>query len=88
MELRKQKNDMAISKLDKAKTAMQKRETVCYDDKPYIINAIRLCNSAVYGGLIYQAEIVSAEPERWNHAYYVALDAIEFEGDGDENNGD
>lgn len=86
MDLRTQKNEAAIQKLDLVKKAMQRGEVVEYEGKPYKVNAIRLCNSVIYGGLIYQAEIVSADPTKWNCAYYVALESVLTSGESNRNN--
>jgi hypothetical protein len=77
MNIRLEKNEKSIEKLDEIKKAMRDRTTVYFENKPYTVQAIRLCNSQLYGGLIYQAELVSTNPLQWNSVIFVALEKVE-----------
>lgn len=78
MSNRTDKNEKSIEKLDEIKKAMRDREVVFFENKPYTVQAIRLCNSQIYGGMIYQAELISADPSRWNSVILVGLENVEL----------
>lgn len=75
-ELIHQKQAQAVNNLEAVKKAMSEEATVYHEGKPYTVQALRMCKSQIYGGIIYQAEIVSINPLQWNHCYLVPLETI------------
>ena len=76
---------MAIETVSKetvirAETAMNNDEVVAYEGRPYYIQALRLPKRGIYGK-VYQAELVSCDPTRWNSVILVALEKVVFDGD-------
>ncbi len=83
-DIRTDKIEAAKEKLPDIQRAMNKGQVVYYEGKPYYIQALRLPKSALYGGAVYQAELVSVDPLRWNSVIIVALEKVEV---ANENNG-
>lgn len=79
MGIRQEKTIKSIERLDGIKQAMQERQEVYYEGKPYTVQAIKLSYSQTYGGLIYQAEIVDRRNARWNQVLVVGLENLEVE---------
>lgn len=77
--IRDAKNAQAIAKQDEIKKAMYNDELVYFEGRPYYVQALRLPKSKLYGGAVYQAELVSADPSRWNSVIIVALEKVELE---------
>lgn len=77
--IRDAKNEQAMAKLDEIKKAMNNDELVYFEGSPYYVQALRLPKSKLYGGAVYQAELVSADPSRWNSVIIVALEKVELE---------
>ena len=77
--IRDAKNELAKAKLSDMQKAMNSDATVYYEGKPYYIQALRMPKSHLYGGAVYQAELVSADPSRWNSVIIVALEKVELE---------
>lgn len=80
-DLRTEKIEAAKEKLSSLQRAMNKGDIVYYEGKPYYIQALRLPKSALYDGIVYQAELVSVEPLQWNSVIFVALEKVELEND-------
>lgn len=69
--------EVAKEKLEKAKNAIKNESTVFYNGKGYKIQALRLYYSKVYGGMIYQAELIDETPANWNNCIIVSLCEVE-----------
>lgn len=76
--VRDTKNELAKAKLTDMQKAMNSGQTVYYEGKPYYIQALRLPKSSLYGGAVYQAELVSTDPTRWNSVILVAMEKVEL----------
>ncbi len=77
-DIRTDKNVAAKEKLPLLQKAMNTGEVVFYEGKPYRIQALRQPKSIIYGGIVYQAELVSVDPLKWNSVIYVALESVEL----------
>ena len=76
----KKDEGIAKEKVIRAEAAMNKGEVVAYEGKPYFIQALRLPKRGIYGK-VYQAELVSIDPIKWNSVIVVALEKVVFDGD-------
>ena len=76
MSIRTEKVEAAKEKLSSLQRAMNKGDVVYYEGKPYYIQALRLPKSTLYGGIVYQAELVSINPLKWNSVILVALEKV------------
>lgn len=77
--VRDSKNELAKAKLPDMQKAMNSGQTVYYEGRPYYIQALRLPKSSLYGGAVYQAELVSTDPRHWNSVIIVAMEKVELE---------
>ena len=76
MDARKEKNEKAIAKLDDLKRRLFEQKPVYYNDRQYAFNAIRICYSEMYRGVVYQALLIDKSRPHLNWAMWVPLEAV------------
>ena len=80
--MRVNKDEVEIkAKVARAEKAMNDSEVVTFEGRPYYIQALRLPKTGIYGVRVYQAELVSVDPARWNSVILVALEKVIIDGD-------